>query len=292
MILSGALGAASPATVSVSISSSLNSFRAQKRYGRGLTIAEFKCKLELVVGSPASCMDLELYTSDDKFVMKLDSDEALLGSYPIDDGCRIHVIDRSGARVGEYEDVSRVEKYEMSATDYEKRPDSVRSFLKRSKVGKFNEEEMLKKEAEQEQKLAEEKALAETISVGARCEVRVSGQPNKRGTVMFVGKCRWPPAISSFPLCLSERTILLVKIKHTKSGCDSVLTLLLSVGLTEFKPGYWIGVKYDEPLGKNDGSINGKQYFECQPKYGAFVKPQYVTVGDFPEEDYGLDDEM
>lgn len=36
-------------------------------------------------------MDLELYTPDDKFVMKLDSDEALLGSYPIDDGCRIHV---------------------------------------------------------------------------------------------------------------------------------------------------------------------------------------------------------
>uniref|UniRef100_A0A8C3SQ75 CAP-Gly domain-containing protein n=1 Tax=Chelydra serpentina TaxID=8475 RepID=A0A8C3SQ75_CHESE len=193
-------------------------------------------KEKLVVGSPASCMDLELYTSDDKFVMKLDSDEALLGSYPIDDGCRIHVIDRSGARVGEYEDVSRVEKYEMSATDYEKRPDSVRSFLKRSKVGKFNEEEMLKKEAEQEQKLAEEKALAEAISVGARCEVRVSG--------------------------------------------------------TEFKPGYWIGIKYDEPLGKNDGSVGGKQYFECQPKYGAFMKPQYVTVGDFPEEDYGLDDEM
>ncbi|XP_067412881.1 tubulin-folding cofactor B [Emydura macquarii macquarii] len=249
MILSGAPGVASPATVSVSISSSLNSFRAQKRYGRGLTIAEFKCKLELVVGSPASCMDLELYTPDDKFVMKLDSDEALLGSYPIDDGCRIHVIDRSGARIGEYEDVSRVEKYEMSATDYEKRPDSVRSFLKRSKVGKFNEEELLKREAEQEQKQAEEKALAEAISVGARCSVRTSGQPNKRGTVMYVG-------------------------------------------LAEFKPGYWIGIKYDEPLGKNDGSVNGKQYFECQPKYGAFVKPQYVTVGDFPEEDYGLDDEM
>uniref|UniRef100_A0A8D2IGT8 Tubulin folding cofactor B n=2 Tax=Varanus komodoensis TaxID=61221 RepID=A0A8D2IGT8_VARKO len=208
-----------------------------------------QCKLELVVGSPASCMDLELYTPDDKFLMKLDSDESLLGSYPIDDGCRIHVIDRSGATLGEYEDVSRVEKFEIPDAEYEKRTDSARSFMKRSKLGQYNKEEMLKREMEQEQKLAEEKALAEAIAVGVRCEVRASGQPSKRGTVMYVG-------------------------------------------LTEFKPGYWIGIKYDEPLGKHDGSVNGKRYFECQSKYGAFVKPQHVTVGDFPEEDYGLDDEM
>ncbi|XP_053124163.1 tubulin-folding cofactor B [Hemicordylus capensis] len=238
-----------PAVVAVYISSSLNSFRSQKRYARGLTLAEFKCKLELVVGSPASCMDLELYTADDKFVMKLDSDEALLGSYPIDDGCRIHVIDHSGARIGEYEDVSKVEKFQLPDSEYDKRADSARSFMKRSKLGQYNKEEMLKKEADQEQKLVEEKALAEAISVGARCEVRALGQPSKRGTVMYVG-------------------------------------------LTEFKPGYWVGVKYDEPLGKHDGSVSGKQYFECQPKYGAFVKPQHIMVGDFPEEDFGLEDEM
>ncbi|GAB5582135.1 tubulin-folding cofactor B isoform X1 [Prionailurus iriomotensis] len=294
-------------TVTVFISSSLNSFRSEKRYSRSLTIAEFKCKLELVVGSPASCMELELYGADDKFYSKLDQEDALLGSYPVDDGCRIHtnpvdstykiclestlvspttpalaqppsslswtpqqpvpgppqsathlqpegacdalnqVIDHSGARLGEYEDVSKVEKYQISQEAYDQRQDSVRSFLKRSKLGRYNEEERAQQEAEATQRLNEEKTQASAISVGSRCEVRAPGQPPRRGTVMYVG-------------------------------------------LTDFKRGYWIGVRYDEPLGKNDGSVNGKRYFECQAKYGAFVKPSVVTVGDFPEEDYGLDE--
>lgn len=55
--------------------------------------------------------------------------------------------------------------------------------------------------------------------------------------------------------------------------------------------GFWVGVKLDEPMGDSDGSVKGKKYFECSNKYGIFVRPDYLKIGDFPPIDVFNEDE-
>lgn len=50
-------------------------------------------------------------------------------------------------------------------------------------------------------------------------------------------------------------------------------------------PGYWIGVQYDEPIGKHDGVVKGKRYFSSPAGHGVMVRPDKVKVGDYPELD-------
>lgn len=43
------------------------------------------------------------------------------------------------------------------------------------------------------------------------------------------------------------------------------------IGTTEFAPGVWVGIILDEAKGKNNGSVQGKSYFQCQDKHGKLI---------------------
>ena len=50
------------------------------------------------------------------------------------------------------------------------------------------------------------------------------------------------------------------------------------IGPTHFQGGIWIGVALDTPTGKNDGSVQGNQYFQCKQKHGIFVRSEKLLL--------------
>ncbi|XP_060529168.1 dynactin subunit 1 [Cylas formicarius] len=48
------------------------------------------------------------------------------------------------------------------------------------------------------------------------------------------------------------------------------------IGKTNFAPGKWIGLILDEAKGKNDGSVQGVEYFKCEENFGMFVREPQV----------------
>ena len=55
--------------------------------------------------------------------------------------------------------------------------------------------------------------------------------------------------------------------------------------------GYWVGVCFDEPVGRSDGYAKGIKIFDCTPKYGGFIRGKNVSVGDYRVRDLMDDDE-
>ncbi|KKK15589.1 hypothetical protein P175DRAFT_0441085 [Aspergillus ochraceoroseus IBT 24754] len=67
------------------------------------------------------------------------------------------------------------------------------------------------------------------------------------------------------------------------SGCVVSLTdgrqaTVRYIGATHFAGGEWIGVELDDATGKNDGSVQGERYFDCEAGFGMFVRPSAVAT--------------
>ncbi|XP_047425013.1 CAP-Gly domain-containing linker protein 1 isoform X2 [Mugil cephalus] len=57
------------------------------------------------------------------------------------------------------------------------------------------------------------------------------------------------------------------------------------VGGTQFAPGQWAGIVLDDPIGKNDGSVAGVRYFQCEDGRGIFTRPSKLSRTALPEKE-------
>ncbi|XP_071536927.1 dynactin subunit 1 isoform X2 [Panulirus ornatus] len=67
------------------------------------------------------------------------------------------------------------------------------------------------------------------------------------------------------------------------NGKDTLGTVAY-VGSTHFSPGKWVGVVLDEKKGKNNGSVQGKSYFQCEEGCGIFVRQSQLIPLDMDED--------
>lgn len=149
-------------------------------------------------------MQLQLLNGD-KLITHMNNDDAELGSYPIQNNMRIHVIDNFQNFFGDGD----VEKFDLSDKQYDQRRNTVRDYLKSNQLGKYNEADLKALEERKKQEELEMERKADAINIGDRCQVTAKG-PRRIGTVRYKG---------SFHL----------------------------------KPGIFVGVEFDEPLGIHNG---------------------------------------
>ncbi|RDL38503.1 Cap-Gly-containing protein [Venustampulla echinocandica] len=221
---------------------------SERRITPSWTIGQLKAKLEPVTGIPplSQRLVLKLGGQQSTPIEAADEENTQLSAFPLAPYAEILVTDiRPPGLRPNYNDASKVEKYTLPTAIYETKTDSVLAWKKANKLGRFDPAAPSIIEA----RLASyAKDISDRgIEVGKRC--RVGGDDTRRGAVMYVGE-------------VEEIA------KETGDG-----------GL-----GQWVGVKFDEPVGKNDGSLGGKRYWgkEGDGKFGVFVRPERVEVGEFP----------
>ena len=251
-------------------SSALKSSFMEILFNKHMTIAAVKEKLMSHVGTSSSSMLLTLKDNRGNAVSDLLDDGRKLGFYSPMSGYVLHVVDSDGtslANTGWLEDVSKVEKYVMSDVEYDARDDTYRKF----KEARLREDPTWT--------LQKEIAKNKEMMGGGRGPRLEAG--NEAGTSEEVDQEVLASHIKAGQRCEVQ----------TSQGAKRGVVRVVGQELAGLPGGWFVGVEYDEPVGRNDGSVKGVRHFECADGYGAFVRPGVVSVGEeYVAFDDGLSD--
>lgn len=288
------------------------------RFDKADELLDVKHKIHQKTGTAAQFQTLQLKCSGE-ILMEIEAhnetyDHYKLGYFFGDElmncGLEIHCIDTnplSGSSGGQYENTSLVQKYKMSDGDYDKRKGTLRDWGRDQKekdesftLAKHAKEHREKVEAMREFKLGNS-PLPFGYVVDSTGKDIVKGDEPDYDDLFRMKKNK---QITSVAATDSEKGEASIEGIVVGSRCQiqpgSRRGKVSYVGpVPELDPAVgscWIGVTFDEPLGKTDGSATNKitgqktQYFEAVEGYASFVRGKNVEVGDFPELDIFGDD--
>eukprot|EP00898_Chlorokybus_atmophyticus_P007641 jgi/Chlat1/7879/Chrsp66S07311 len=225
-------------------------------------VAAVKDKLRTHTGTSAASMRLWLLNArGEPDPHPMADDNRPLGYYSPRDGDTLHVEDMDPNSVSanrQLEDLTLVEKYRISEDAYDARADSFRKY-KQEKLAQDPTWTL-------EREMAERRGQPYVPKEPAAKVTDPEYMADIAGNIQVGQRCEVDPG--------------------AKRGGVRFVGKVDSLA-----PGYWIGIAYDEPVGKNDGSVKGVRLFECQPGYGSVVRPDKVKVGNYPPIDEFADED-
>ena len=242
--------------------SNLKQTHVDLRWDLHTRISDVKARLTKHCGTPSGDMRLIL-RDDGRDIICMEDDDRPIGFYSVQNGNEIHCIDTNPYSLsagGGLENTDLVKKYEMSDEEYSKRKNTLRAYKR----------EQLKKDPN---------FKFDFSQAGANGGGAAKGDSETK---------------SDMDAMFGEDSCVHVKVgMRCEVDPGARRGEVMFVGDTKglLPVGHWVGIKFDEPVGKSNGVVKGVELFSCAMKYGGFIRGFNVRVGDYPEKDLFDSDE-
>ncbi|KAM7526703.1 hypothetical protein LguiA_016605 [Lonicera macranthoides] len=225
--------------------SNIKSFSADIRFSLQMTVEAVKEKLWKKCGTSVNSMCLELYDDSGSKISDLSDNKVPLGFHSPLDGYRLHVIDLDPSSVTSGGWLEDTSLVEKYTISEEAYDKLDGKQLYGVIPGTFRK---YKEKIAHQKPSAHESKMSDNYMQDHCANIKIGD------------RCQVEPG--------------------EKRGIIKFVGHAVTLG-----PGFWVGIQYDEPLGKHDGMVKGTRYFDCPALHGAMIRPDKVKVGDYPERD-------
>jgi len=212
----------------------------------------------------------------------------MLGYYNLAHGMVCHCVDidpHSGSKGGQYEDTSLVKKFQLTDEEYNSRKGTLRDWARQQKAK--DEHFSLAKHAKEHRELADANRQGKL-----GLELPKGFEYDEHGKVF---RTEVPQDQAEAEKLASDCEF----DQETVNGIEVDMRCEVRPGNRRGKVafvgevpelgsgGYWVGIIFDEPVGKTDGTTKtGITYFDAPgPGFGGFIRGKNLEVGAFPERD-------